>query len=119
MRPVVVMVLRRRLAALQTATAQISIWPVTCGDGRGLDRRLCFIPQMAHTLRIWTRKPYCRCRLWVSADVSAFPAGRELGQADQRVKPEVLKQEGFEFAAGDQIHPAGAGGEVMAGLAEP
>jgi len=40
----------------------------------------------------------------MSADVSAFPTGRELGQADQRVKPEVFKKEGLEFAASDDVH---------------
>ncbi len=40
---------------LQTATAQIGLWSVACGDGRGIDRRQRCIPRMSHAARIGLR----------------------------------------------------------------
>ncbi|WTF24846.1 hypothetical protein OG955_45265 [Streptomyces sp. NBC_01602] len=47
------------------------------------------------------------------------PSGWEFGQADECVDAEVLEEEGFEVAAVDEFHAAGAVGEVPAGFAEP
>jgi hypothetical protein len=47
-----------------------------------------------------------------------FPAGGQLGQADEHVEAEVFPEQGFEVAALDDLDPAAvAGGEVPAGLA--
>ncbi len=48
----------RQGAVLQTAKAQVGLGSVTCGDARGLDRRLRCVPRMSHAPRIgpgtWT-----------------------------------------------------------------
>jgi len=39
----------------QTTTAQVGRYTMTCGDARGVHRRLCCIPHMSHAPAIWLR----------------------------------------------------------------
>jgi len=43
-------------AVVPTATAQVGLWPVICGDARGLDRRLRCIPRMSRAAQDWAER---------------------------------------------------------------
>jgi hypothetical protein len=47
-------------AVLQTATAQVGLWSVACGDAPGIDRRRRCIPRMSRAVRIWAPKLDCQ-----------------------------------------------------------
>ena len=69
---------------LRTITTQVSTSSATCGDARGLDRRLRCIPHRCHSMRIGLRN--CTVSL---ADREAVPSGLSRGLTCEAVCPRV------------------------------